>query len=167
MSVAISSEHPRLAYTVHEGQGPYLILLHGFLSSQRQWLLNTAALSSICRPVTVDLYGHGVSPAPEDPESYTVDRYVAEIKHIQEQLGGEPVFLCGYSLGARFSPSWMEQQMFFEGAPQIMGPGMVFFLHMILMDSDSGAAMSLGRTSLVTETGSEPLSALSLELPRR
>ncbi|MEL6793114.1 MAG: aminopeptidase P family protein, partial [Pseudomonadota bacterium] len=45
--------------------------------------------------------------------------------------------------------------------------GMVFFLHMILMDSDTGAAMTLGRTSLVTETGSEPLSALSLELPRR
>ncbi len=100
MSVAISSEHPRLAYTVHEGQGPYLILLHGFLSSQRQWLLNTAALSSICRPVTVDLYGHGASPAPEDPESYTVDHYVAEIKLIQEQLGGEPAYLCGYSLGA-------------------------------------------------------------------
>ena len=71
---------------------------------------------------------------------------------------------CGYSLGPRFSPSWMEDQMFYEGAPTIMEPGMVFFLHMILMDSDSGTAMTLGRTSRVTEEGSEPLSRMPLEL---
>ncbi|MEM7422506.1 MAG: Xaa-Pro peptidase family protein [Pseudomonadota bacterium] len=71
---------------------------------------------------------------------------------------------CGYALGARFSPSWMEDQMFYDGAPTIMAPGMVFFLHMILMDSDTGAAMTLGRTSLVTETGSEPLGRMPLDL---
>ncbi|MEM8752796.1 MAG: Xaa-Pro peptidase family protein, partial [Pseudomonadota bacterium] len=74
---------------------------------------------------------------------------------------------CGYALGARFSPSWMEPFMFYEGAPQVMAPGMVFFLHMILMDSETGAAMSLGRTSLVTEAGAEPLSSLALDLPLR
>lgn len=74
---------------------------------------------------------------------------------------------CGYALGARFSPSWMEPFMFHEGAPLVMAPGMVFFLHMILMDSETGAAMTLGRSSLVTEAGSEPLSALPLDLPRR
>jgi Xaa-Pro dipeptidase len=72
---------------------------------------------------------------------------------------------CGYALGARFTPSWMEPQMFHEGAPTPMAPGMVFFLHMILMDSDAGAAMTLGRTSLIGEAGAEPLSALSLDLP--
>lgn len=71
---------------------------------------------------------------------------------------------CGYALGPRFSPSWMEDQMFYEGAPTIMEPGMVFFLHMILMDSDSGAAMTVGRTSLVTDDGAEPLSRMPLEL---
>lgn len=74
---------------------------------------------------------------------------------------------CGYSLGAKYSPCWMDTDMFYEGAPQIMAPGMVFFLHMILMDSDTGAAMCLGRTSLITETGAESLSKLSLEMPRR
>lgn len=73
---------------------------------------------------------------------------------------------CGYALGARFTPSWMEPQMFHDGADTLMGPGMVFFLHMILMDSRTGAAMTLGRTSLVTETGAESLSRLSLDLPR-
>ncbi len=69
---------------------------------------------------------------------------------------------CGYSLGPRFSPSWMEDQMFYEDAPAIMAPGMVFFLHMIIADSETGTAMTLGRTSLVTERGAEPLSRMPL-----
>lgn len=82
-------------------------------------------------------------------------------------LGAHRLNACGYALGARFTPSWMEPQMFYEGAPTVLAPGMVFFLHMILMDSDSGAALCLGRTSLVTESGAEPLSRLPLRLEVR
>jgi Xaa-Pro dipeptidase len=71
---------------------------------------------------------------------------------------------CGYSLGARFSPSWMEDQMFYDGAETVMAPGMVFFLHMILMDSEAGAAVCLGRTSLITGEGSDCLSRHGTEL---
>ena len=74
---------------------------------------------------------------------------------------------CGYALGARFAPSWMEREMFYDGAPTLMAPGMVFFLHMILMDSDSGAAMCLGRSSVVTEAGAEGLSRLPTALEAR
>jgi Xaa-Pro dipeptidase len=70
----------------------------------------------------------------------------------------------GYSLGAVYAPSWMDWPMFFAGNPVEIGPGMVFFLHMILMDSASGHAMTLARTSLVTDVGAEPLSRLPLEL---
>ena len=62
---------------------------------------------------------------------------------------------CGYSLGAKFTPSWMDWPMFYEGNDWVLEPGMVMFAHMILMDSQSGAAMCLGRTSLTTLTGSE------------
>ncbi len=71
---------------------------------------------------------------------------------------------CGYSLGAVYPPSWMDWPMFFHGNPVELAPGMVFFLHMILMDSEAGAAMTLGRTSLITERGSEPLSAAPPDL---
>ncbi len=82
----------------------------------------------------------------------------------QAGLGAHRLNACGYSLGPRFSPAWMEAQMFYQGAATVMEPGMVFFLHMILMDSDSGTAMTLGRTSLVTETGAEGLSRMPLEM---
>jgi len=79
-------------------------------------------------------------------------------------MGAHRLNACGYSLGPRFSPSWMEDQMFYEGAPTIMEPGMLFFLHMILMDSESGTEMTLGRTSLVTEAGAEVLSRMPLKM---
>ncbi len=71
---------------------------------------------------------------------------------------------CGYSLGAVYAPCWMDWPMFYEGNPVEIGPGMVFFLHMILMDSEQGLAMSLGRTSLIGERGPEPLSSAPLDL---
>jgi len=93
------------------------------------------------------------------------DVYAAHARVLdQAGLGAHRLNACGYSLGPRFSPAWMEAQMFYQGAATVMEPGMVFFLHMILMNSDSGTAMTLGRTSLVTETGAERLSRMPLEM---
>jgi Xaa-Pro dipeptidase len=71
---------------------------------------------------------------------------------------------CGYSLGTTFSPNWMDWPMLFSGNTAPAEPGMVFFLHCIVADSDRGVAMSLGRTCLVTDAGREVLSARPLEL---
>ncbi len=71
---------------------------------------------------------------------------------------------CGYSLGATFAPNWMDWPMFHAGNPVVIAPGMVFFLHMIIFDSTAGLAMTLGRTSLVTGNGAEPLSAAALDM---
>ena len=71
---------------------------------------------------------------------------------------------CGYSVGARFAPSWMDPQMFYAGNPEPIAPGMTLFAHMIVMDSDSGSAMTLGRTYLTTEGAPNPLSRHDLDL---
>ncbi|MEM7506603.1 MAG: Xaa-Pro peptidase family protein [Pseudomonadota bacterium] len=99
---------------------------------------------------------------PGDPMGQVFDAHARVLD--AAGLGAHRLHACGYSLGPRFSPSWMEDQMFYDGAPTIMAPGMVFFLHMILMDSGTETAMCLGRTSLVTDTGAEPLSRLPLEM---
>mgnify|MGYP001559129082 CR=1 FL=1 len=57
---------------------------------------------------------------------------------------------CGYTLGVTYPPNWMDWPMCWHGNPQVLEPGMVFFLHMILLDGRTGLSMSLGETSIVT-----------------
>jgi Xaa-Pro dipeptidase len=71
---------------------------------------------------------------------------------------------CGYSLGAVFAPIWMDYPMFYHANPEPAAPGMVFFLHMILMDSEADLAMTLGETVIVSEDAPERLSRMPLEL---
>ncbi len=71
---------------------------------------------------------------------------------------------CGYSLGAKFTPSWMDNPMFYKDNPVEIQPGMVFFAHMILMNSDAGAAYCLGRTYIIGDKGPEPVSKAPLEM---
>jgi Xaa-Pro dipeptidase len=71
---------------------------------------------------------------------------------------------CGYSLGTTYAPNWMDWPMLYAGNPVIAEPGMVFFIHMIIFDDDDGLAMTLGRTSLVTEQGADVLSKAPLDL---
>ena len=71
---------------------------------------------------------------------------------------------CGYSLGATFSPNWMDWPMIYTKNPYNIEVGNIFFLHMILMDSDSQLAMNLGETYLVNEKGSERLGKQKLDL---
>ncbi len=71
---------------------------------------------------------------------------------------------CGYSLGSTFSPNWMDWPMLYTGNPVVIRPGMVFFMHMILMDSDNQLAMNLGETYLVTKDGNERLGKKKIDL---
>ena len=71
---------------------------------------------------------------------------------------------CGYALGAKFTPSWMDPPMFYADNAAPIAADQVYFLHMILMDSASETALCLGRTSLVTPDGAVPLNAPDLDL---
>ncbi len=71
---------------------------------------------------------------------------------------------CGYGMGAVFNPIWVDFPMFYEGNPLPMRAKQVFFLHMILMDSDAGEAMTLGHSVLVGDRGIERLSRHGLGL---
>lgn len=70
---------------------------------------------------------------------------------------------CGYSLGTTFAPNWMDWPMLYAGNPVEFRPGMTIFCHMIIADSDTGLAMTLGRTSLIGERGPEALSRQPLD----
>lgn len=70
----------------------------------------------------------------------------------------------GYSLGTTFAPNWMDWPMFYHGNPVQAAENMVFFLHMILMDSGTHHAMCFGQTVVVTASGCETLSQRPLDL---
>ena len=71
---------------------------------------------------------------------------------------------CGYSLGSTFSPNWMDWPMLYTNNPYVIKQGNVFFMHMILMDSENQLAMNLGETYLVTENGNKRLGKQTLDL---
>ena len=58
---------------------------------------------------------------------------------------------CGYSVGIAYPPTWMDWPMIWAENPQVLEPGMVFFMHMILLDDSTGLSMSLGETAIVTQ----------------
>ena len=93
-------QSPLLYYEIHGTRGPFLLMVHGLLSSRAQWMPNLEVLQEFCRPVVVELFGHGRSPAPEDPACYAPDSYVREFEAIRREVGPERWFLCGQSLGA-------------------------------------------------------------------
>ena len=95
-----SMQDPLLYYEVHGTHGPFILLVHGIMSSRAQWIPNLESLTAFCRPVIVELLGHGRSPSPEESERYTPDSYVGEFERIRLKLGVERWFVCGQSLGA-------------------------------------------------------------------
>ena len=83
-----------------DGQGPYLLLVHGFLSSRAQWRVNLEGLKRFCRPVILELWGPGRSPTPSAVTAYDIDNYARIFDEIRAELGVERWFVCGQSFGA-------------------------------------------------------------------
>ncbi len=89
-----------LDYQVHDGRGPHLLLVHGFLTGPSQWAANLRGLAEHATPVTVSLWGHAGAPSPADVAAYDPESYVADFEAIRRALGAERWFVLGYSLGA-------------------------------------------------------------------
>jgi Xaa-Pro dipeptidase len=76
-------------------------------------------------------------------------------------FGAARMAACGYSLGALYRPTWMDvPPMLYSGNPTPAAPGMVLFLHAILIDAPNNLAMSLGHTIVVGAEGAEVLSRI-------
>jgi len=87
------------------GSGPPVFLLHGFTGCGRNW----GAVSSFefqvssFEFVAVDLLGHGLTDAPEDPTRYKMEFAAADLATLILDLTTPPVHLVGYSMGARLA----------------------------------------------------------------
>ena len=75
-------------------------MVHGALASRSYWHSNLEALSTVCTPVVVELWGHGKSPSPIEPSTYEPIAYAEQFELIRSELGAEKWFTIGQSRGA-------------------------------------------------------------------
>lgn len=86
----------RIAY-LDAGQGPPVVLVHGFGGSMWQWEYQQAALSAAHRVITPDLLGSGLSDKPD--LAYTPAELVEFFRGFMEALGIPRATLVGNSMG--------------------------------------------------------------------
>ena len=82
------------------GEGPALLLLHGFTGSGATWTPHLEAWQG-CTTVALDLLGHGDSDAPADPARYRIERCVEDLTALLDRLSIRRAAVLGYSMGGR------------------------------------------------------------------
>lgn len=99
-----SFDGARLAYWTL-GEGPPVVMLHGFLSNARfNWIdpgLAAAVARAGFKAIMPDLRGHGSSAAPEEMSAYPPDVLALDGLSLVQSLQLKSYQLVGYSLGAR------------------------------------------------------------------
>jgi 2-succinyl-6-hydroxy-2,4-cyclohexadiene-1-carboxylate synthase len=85
------------------GDGPPLVLLHGFTGSQATWEAQRAFFEGQYRVLTVDLLGHGHTRAPYNPARYTMEQAAHDLARLMEHADLGPIHLLGYSMGGRLA----------------------------------------------------------------
>jgi len=107
-----------------------------------------AAVQAACRP------GNTVG--------YMFEQYA----RVAEQHGMSQFRLnaCGYSLGATYPPTWMDGALICRGNSLLIEPNMVFFPHMVYLDSDRKITGCAGQSLLVTRDGCKALSGIPFDL---
>ena len=87
----------RLWYEEH-GTGTPIILIHGWCMSSAVWKFQVKGLSDSFRVITIDLRGHGNSPA--HPDGFHVNGSVSDIIGLIGKLDVKGAIVAGWSLGA-------------------------------------------------------------------
>ncbi len=90
-------------YYEDEGNGPAILLTHGFVASTGMWDGQVAAFRDRYRLIRWDMRGHGRTECPDDPAAYGQDITVADMTAILDHLGIETAVIAGHSLGGFMS----------------------------------------------------------------
>ncbi len=99
-SQLIDAQGVRLHVTLR-GDGPPLLLLHGFTGGGHSLGRVTDRFARSRRTIAPDLVGHGASDVPEDVAAYAMEACVAQLVGVLDALSVPRVDVFGYSLGGR------------------------------------------------------------------
>lgn len=87
------------------GEGPPLLLLHGFTGSAESWNTFVPQWSQSYEVITIDLIGHGRTDAPHDPARYSMAHALDDLVALLHILNMPKITLLGYSMGGRLALS--------------------------------------------------------------
>jgi len=94
----------RLHY-VEAGEGPLIVLLHGFPEFWYGWRLQIAPLAAAgFRVVAPDMRGYNLSSRPEGVHAYDTDHLTADIRGLIQERGAQSALLVGHDWGG--SVAW-------------------------------------------------------------
>src|SRR6185369_4748451 len=82
-----------------QGEGPAIVLIHGWCMSSAVWRFQLEQLSGSFRVIAPDLAGH--SRSEKSADGYSFERFAADIAALFRHLGLEQAILVGWSMGAQ------------------------------------------------------------------
>jgi len=113
----------KIHYEVH-GNGPTILLSHGYSSTSRMWDGQVAALKDRYQVVVWDFRGHGDSDYPKDQSKYSEALTVGDMKALLDTVGAKQAIVAGLSLGGHMSlafhashPDRVRALMLFDTGP--------------------------------------------------
>jgi pimeloyl-ACP methyl ester carboxylesterase len=92
----------KIYYEVH-GEGPPLLLTHGFSASSHMWAGQREALGKHFKLITWDMRGHGRSDYPSDQNAYSEAATLGDMLAILDHVGAKTAIVGGLSLGGYMS----------------------------------------------------------------
>ena len=111
-------------YFETHGEGPALLLSHGYSATSRMWTGQLSALSKRHKLIIWDMCGHGQSDAPENPSVYTEAETIEDMKALLDHHGDTQAIVGGLSLGGYMSlafhasyPERVQSLLIFDTGP--------------------------------------------------
>jgi len=79
------------------GEGPALVLLHGWMENHNVWKMQIPEFSKDYRVIAVDLRGHGESDKPKS--GYSIQTFADDLYHVLNELRIDKAIIAGHSMG--------------------------------------------------------------------
>lgn len=92
------SGNVRIHY-VTKGEGPLLVMIHGFPDYWYTWREQIPALSQKFKVVAIDQRGYNESDQPEGVQNYTIDKLVGDVRAVIQHFKQEKAVIVGHDWG--------------------------------------------------------------------
>ena len=141
------------------GEGPPLVLLHGFFGDRSTWHAAgyVSVLADQFRLIIIDLIGHGGSDSPDDPARYRMDEHARDVVAVLDSLSVDRAAVWGASMGGRVGFHLMAR------SPDRLAALIASGAHACAVETDLAEARRAG--AVLREQGTAPFADAMEPLP--